>query len=315
MSLLEHGGFNQEAKPEKIKQPYNNTEVVLVYITEDKTMSLVINTNTSASVAASNLQESNSLLQRSLNRLSSGSKITRPSDDAGGLAVSMKIKSAIKRNGAVQNNIGNAISFLQSQDGALKTVGKILDRMSELKILRDDPTKSTSDKSNYQTEFNALQKQLGNLKAESFNGVSLFSSTSGNTLSLGITEDGTKTISITKSPISASTGGLSIGGTDLTNVSNSLGTSGISVANIRTAIENIATMRASNGAEASQLEFAAEMLSVNKTNLQAANSRITDTDIAEESTQFARYNILTQSGVAMLAQANSTPQIALQLLG
>lgn len=278
-------------------------------------MSLVINTNTSASIAARNLQESNSLLQRSLNRLSSGSKITRPSDDAGGLAVSMKIKSAIKRNSAVQNNIGNAISFLQSQDGALRTVGKILDRMSELKILRDDPTKSTSDKSNYQTEFNALQKQLGNLKAESFNGVSLFSASSGSTLSLGITEDGSKTVSITKSAISAVSGGLVISGTDLTNEANSLGTAGISVSNIRTAIENVATMRATNGADASQLEFAAEMLSINRTNLQAANSRITDTDIAEESTQFARYNILTQSGVAMLAQANSTPQIALQLLG
>src|ERR1051325_10512524 len=98
-------------------------------------MSVVINTNYSATVASNNLAASNSSLQKSLNRLSSGSKIVTPSDDAGGLAVSMKLTAAARRSGAAATNISNAVSFLQTQDGVLKTVGKILDRMSELATL------------------------------------------------------------------------------------------------------------------------------------------------------------------------------------
>jgi flagellin len=103
-------------------------------------MSVVINTNYSATVASNNLATSNAALQKSLNRLSSGSKIVSPSDDAGGLAVSMKLNAASKRQGAVANNIGNAISYLQTQDGALQVTGKILDRMSELRTFYEDKT-------------------------------------------------------------------------------------------------------------------------------------------------------------------------------
>lgn len=276
-------------------------------------MSLVINTNTAASNAASILNSTNASLQKSLARLSSGVKIVNPSDDAGGLAVSVKMEAAIKRNGAVQNNIGNAMSFLQTQDGALKTVGKILDRMSELTTLYQDITKSTSDKANFQSEFSALQNQLGNLKAESFNGVSLFAA-SATSLSVSTTEDGAKSVNISRVVLGGS-GGLVVGSTDLTAAANSLGSSGVTIANIRSAIENIATKRATNGAESSQLQFAAETLSINKTNLEAANSRIVDTDIAAESTRFARFQILAQAGSAMLAQANQLPQSALRLLG
>src|SRR5262249_17926698 len=98
-------------------------------------MSVVINTNVAATIAANNLAASNATFQTSLNRLSSGSKIVSPSDDAGGLAVSMKLSAAATRDSAVQSNIGNATSFLQTQDGALQVVGQILDRISELKTL------------------------------------------------------------------------------------------------------------------------------------------------------------------------------------
>ncbi len=113
-------------------------------------MSVVINTNTAATVANNNLSASNALLQRSLNRLSSGLKIVQPSDDAGGLAVSMKLEAAMKRTDAVNTNVANAISFLQTQDGGLKTAGKVINRISELKTLKDDVTKSASDKLNYE---------------------------------------------------------------------------------------------------------------------------------------------------------------------
>src|SRR5882762_7758488 len=154
-------------------------------------MSVVINTNYAATVASNNLATSNAMLQKSLNRLSSGSKIVNPSDDAGGLAVSMKLSAAAVRQGAVATNIGNAVSLLQTQDGALKVSGEVLQRISELKTLSTDVTKSTSDKANYDAEFKALQAQLSSNASEKFNGVALFGSTSVG--SIGVTEDGNTT--------------------------------------------------------------------------------------------------------------------------
>jgi flagellin len=271
-------------------------------------MAVVINTNYAATVASNNLASSNAMLQKSLNRLSSGSKIVSPSDDAGGLAVSMKLSAAAKRQGAVNNNIGNAMSFLQTQDGALKVAGKILDRMSELKTLNDDVTKGTSDKANYNTEFTALQSQLTAITAETFNGVSVFGSAG---LTVNATEDASTSSQITianASNLSSTSTGVGAVSTTAT----SLGT--VTLDSIKTAIENVATMRASNGAQQSRLGFASELLTVNKANLEAANSRIVDVDVASESTQLARWNTLVQAGTAMLSQANGSAQTALRLL-
>ncbi|MCX6952549.1 MAG: flagellin, partial [Verrucomicrobia bacterium] len=156
-------------------------------------MSVVINTNYAATVASNNLATSNTNLQRSLNRLSSGSKIVNPSDDAGGLAVSMKLSAAAKRQGATSTNIGNSVSYLQTQDGALKVAAKVLDRMSELKTLYADPTKSSSDLSNYDSEFTELQTQLTDISGEKFNSVALFGSSG---LSVKVTEDAQISVSI-----------------------------------------------------------------------------------------------------------------------
>jgi hypothetical protein len=112
-------------------------------------MSVVINTNFAATLAANNLAASSNLLQRSLNRLSSGSRIVNPADDAGGMAVSTKLSAAARRQGAAVSNLGNAVSYLQTQDGVMKTTGKVLERMGELKTLANDPTKNASDIANY----------------------------------------------------------------------------------------------------------------------------------------------------------------------
>src|SRR5258707_483114 len=157
-------------------------------------MSVVINTNYGATVASNNLATSNAMLQKSLNRLSSGSKIVSPGDDAGGLAVSMKLSAAARRQGAVASNIGNAVSLLQSQDGAMKVTGKVLERISELKGLYTDVAKSTSDQANYDSEFLALQAQLASTASEKFNGVSLFGSSALG--AVGVTEDGLTTVTI-----------------------------------------------------------------------------------------------------------------------
>ncbi|HVU23667.1 MAG TPA: flagellin [Opitutus sp.] len=269
-------------------------------------MSVVINTNFAATVAANNLATSNSMLQKSLNRLSSGSKIVNPADDAGGLAVSMKLSAAAKRQGAVAINIGNSVSYLQTQDGVLQVAGKILDRIGELKTLYNDPTKNTNDLANYDAEFTALQDQLNALTNEKFNGVSLFGSTD---LSVTVSDDGASTVTIAGRDLSSTGTGVGV----LTD-STVADLGDIQLTDITDAIQNVATFRATNGAEQSRLGFASELLTVNKANLEAATSRITDVDVAEESTQLARYNILVQSGTAMLAQANQSAQTALKLL-
>jgi len=269
-------------------------------------MSVVINTNFAATVASNNLAASNSMLQRSLNRLSSGSKIVNPADDAGGLAVSMKLSAAAKRSAAANANIGNSVSFLQTQDGVLKVTGKVLDRMSELKTLYADPTKNSDDLANYDAEFTQLQEQLTSLAGEQFNGNALFGSSG---LSVQVSEDGGQSVALTAKDL-ASTGGVgALTGTGASSLGD------VSLSDITTAIQNVATMRANNGAEQSRLGFASEVLTVNKANIEAANSRIMDVDVASESTQLARWNILVQSGTAMLSQANQSAQSALRLIG
>ncbi len=270
-------------------------------------MSVVINTNYAATVASNNLAASNSMLQRSLNRLSSGSKIVNPADDAGGLAVSMKLSAAAKRSGAAATNIGNSVSFLQTQDGVLKVAGKVLDRISELKTLYADPTKNADDKANYDAEFTQLQSQLTSLTDEKFNDVALFGSSD---LTVQVSEDGSQTVTLSGKDLADSASGVgALTDSGVTSLAD------IDLSDITGAIQSVATMRANNGAEQSRLGFASEVLTVNKANLEAANSRITDVDVAQESTQLARWNILVQSGTAMLSQANQSAQVALRLIG
>ena len=138
-------------------------------------MPIVINTNVSATTASFNLSSANDALRKSLARLSSGKRIVSPADDAGGLAVAYKLASKLTRTEAVRNNVQNGISYLQVQDGALSSVGKILDRMAELRTMAQDVTKNTSDIENYSKEFIELQRQLQQTKNETFNGISLFS--------------------------------------------------------------------------------------------------------------------------------------------
>jgi flagellin len=253
---------------------------------------MVINTNTHAMAAASNLQTSESMLSKSLARLSSGSKIVNPADDAAGLAVSMRLDAQIARLTAAKSNVGNAISFTQTQDGYLKKIAKSLDRMSELSILAQDVTKSDADRALYDAEFQQLYDYFTSAASKDFNGVSLFSAS---TLDVTIDSEG---------------GAFTMNGIDLTATTNAVA----ALTAVKTAITQLATDRATLGAYQSRMNFTSEQLTVSKENLSAASSRIQDVDVAEESTQYARYNILVQSGTAMLAQANQVPQSALRLL-
>ncbi len=267
-------------------------------------MAVVINTNASASYASMNLTKSSDLLQKSLARLSSGSRISAPADDAGGLAVSMKLAAAIKRTDASAVNVSNALSFLQTQAGSLKSAAAVLDRMSELGTLAGDVTKSSSDIQNYSTEFTNLALELDKLTSDSFNGISLFSAAATGNLNVYLSEDGSQTMAIHQAALY----GVYSNNTSLGSIT------GAGISAVTSAIQSLATLMATNGAQASRLQFALDSLNVNKVNLEAANSRIYDVDVAAETTKLARANILVQSGAAMLSQANAASQIALKLL-
>ena len=137
---------------------------------------MVINTNTAASIGASNLNKSTNLLNESLSRLSSGSKIVNASDDPAGLAESIQLNAEIGQTTAANANVSNAVSFLQTQDGYLQQVGSALDQMATLATEAQDSTKTSAQLAGYQTEFNALAGYINSTSTETFNGVSLFGS-------------------------------------------------------------------------------------------------------------------------------------------
>ncbi len=260
------------------------------------------------------------MLQKSLARLSSGSRISEASDDAGGLAVSMKLSAAIKRTDAQYSNVSNALSFLQTQDGVLKSASSVMERIAELATLYGDVTKSSLDRSNYSVEFTNLVSQLTQFEQSTFNGVSLFA-TSATGLQVYLTDDGSQRMEISQSVVNGKSPSTGIGKVvDVwENVSGDIsgGLSKLSLSNLSVvtqAIQELATLRATNGAQSSRLQYALDSLATNRTNLEAANSRIYDVDVAQETTRLARNNILVQSGAAMLAQANASSQIALKLL-
>jgi flagellin len=322
-------------------------------------MPLTINTNAAASAANIHLTHNQDALRKSLTRLSSGSRIVQPIDDAGGLAVSMKLESTIVRLSGAQKNVQNATSFLEVQDGVLSSSGKILNRMIELKGLSDDVMKNSSDTENYNREFKDLQMQIYDMAALKFNGVSLFATTTtrtgstqavfdnlnqdltfDNTVNVFVSAEGNAgpIVSVNKSlllsaltidaadlttgkaygnGLNASYTGSS-GNTEMTfaaeDSTKTIDLSDISVGVFTQALQNVATLRADNGASMSRLRFAGNEMALQKTNLQAANGRIVDVDIAEESTRLAKYNVLVQASASMLAQANASSDIALMLI-
>jgi len=328
-------------------------------------MALNISTNTAAHRASANLSLNQARLQRSFDRISSGKKVSSPVEDPGNLSVSMKLEAAINRLTGAQNNVKNAISFLEVQDGFLATAGRIVDRMSELKGLSSqDPMKSAQDRASYNNEFKDLQVQLYNISQQGFNGVSLFanfateddgstgtteilfgaentSRSMDNTLTIFTSTEGSagSKVSVYKSSLLSAltlktdkTLAKDVGtnaewSTVVANqksndmitfaadeVANTIDLDDISVGVITQALENVSYLRAQNGGSQSRLAFNLEALSQQKTNMRAALGRIVDVDIAEESTNEAKYSILNQAAASMLAQANASSDVALMLL-
>ena len=309
-------------------------------------MPIVVNSNVAATQASFNLSKSNDALRKSLNRLSSGNRINSPADDAGGLAVAYKLDSRLSRTEATIQNAQNGLSLLQVQDGALETVGKILDRMAELRTMASDITKNSGDIENYSKEFIELQSQINQIQKQKFNGISLFAVTNSTNMANGIVSqsktyvsvgsggnsnnvsytsygrtlytaasgssvDGSISINIVNLQFVTDIGSNNVGGFGSTTVTSIID---ISIGGFIGAIERLADMRAENGAEQNRVMNSIELLQTNMTNLEAAHGRIMDADIALESTRFAKQNVLVQAGAAMTAQANQLTNVALQLL-
>jgi flagellin len=268
---------------------------------------MIINTNIAAQTSATNLANSTSMLNNALAELSSGSKIVHASDDPAGLAESIGLSADMSRDTAAASNVANAVSFSQTQDGFLQNIGSALNQMSQLAVQAQDVTKSASDRADYQSEFATLASYIGTAAAQQFNGVSLFTATA-----LSVTTDGDGgSFTMTAVNLSA-TAYTAVSGGSL-NVSTSAGAVTALTA-VEAAITQLSTDRGTVGANESRLNFTASQLSNLQNNLAAANSQITDVDVAEESTQFAKYQILVQAGTSMLAQANANPQSVLKLL-
>jgi flagellin len=312
-------------------------------------MPIVVNTNSAATTASFNLSKNADALRKSLARLSSGKRITQPAEDAGGLAVAYKLDSHARRTEAVLNNHQNALSYLQVQDGALETVGKVVNRMSELRTMAADITKNAGDIENYSKEFRELQSQLNQMSLEKFNGVSLFAfgnaagasgiqtATSGKELNVllgatasdkdiysyqllthpsGVSTDGAISLNVVNLEFVTSLGGMGATGNSLVKA-NGNGVdqiSTISIGQFTAIIQNIADARAENGAEQQRVQQSYELHQVNLVNLEAAHGRIMDVDVAMESTRFAKHNVLVQASASMTAQANQLSNIALTLL-
>jgi flagellin len=266
---------------------------------------MVINTNIAALNSANNLNKSTNMLNESLARLSSGSKIVNASDDPAGLAESISLNAQINQTSAANSNVSNANSFSQTQDGYLQQVGSALDQMSTLAVEAQDGTKTDSERADYQKEFAALSSYITDTAGKAFNGVSLFSASA-----LTVTTDGSgDTFSMT---------GIDLGATAYTgatgaDVSTTVGAAS-ALTLVTAAITQLATDRATVGASEERLNYTNQELGVLNTNLTAANSQISDVDVATESTNYAKYQILVQSGTSMLAQANQNPQSVLKLL-
>jgi flagellin len=267
---------------------------------------MVINTNVAAETSANMLETSSANLSKSLERLSSGSKIVSASDDPSGQAVSMEFTDQSGAITAAESNVTNATSFTQTQDGYLQQVSDALNRMSELAVSAQDSTLTDSDRSLYNSEFQQLGSYINNVATKEFNGVSLFST---NPMAVTIDSDAT-----TWTMGSVDMGASSAYATAASQSIASSATAPTALTDVNKAITQLATDRATVGANEARLSYTSNQLAVEQTNVQAANSAISDVDVAQESTNYAQLNILVQSGTAMLAQANAMPSNVLKLV-
>ncbi len=273
-------------------------------------MALIINNNPASIAAQRNLSISTLSLNRSVERLSSGLRVTRAADDAAGLGLSESLRAQIRSINQATRNASDGISLTQIADGAAATIGSLLARLRELSSQAASGTVGNTERSYIDQEFVALRSEIDRIaQVTEFNGQAL---TSGSTLSfsiaIGFRSGSGNTLDLALNDITTTSLGLST-----VNVSTSANATS-SLANIDNAISAIASARAEYGSIQNRFEATIANLQVTSENLTAAESRIRDADIALETSVFTKNQILVQAGIATLAQANTLPQQALALL-
>jgi len=326
-------------------------------------MPLTVSNNSAVAAASHYLGKNQQALHLSIKKLASGSRLIG-NPDPGTLSVAMRLNASVTRLVGAKNNVQNGMSFVEVQDGMLASAGRIVGRMAELKgMATQDPMKSSQDVASYNNEFADLQVQLFQISQQTFNGASLFASTTttsgstqavfrggaglDNTISIFTSSNGSAgtKISIHRSSllsaltintglaVGAGTGNVlqtgystagNVAGVSATTNANvtfasattgtALGLAQVSMGVFEQALSNVAFLRAQGGGSMSRLSFSADSLASQETNIRAALGRIEDVDIAAESANLAKYSILTQAAAAMVAQANTTNDVALMLL-
>jgi flagellin len=266
-------------------------------------MSLRINTNVEAFNAHRQLAGTSDKLAKAMERLSSGYRINRAADDAAGLAISEKLQGQIGGLDQAQRNAQDAISLVQTAEGSLQEVHSMLQRVRDLAVQYKNGSLSASDKSAIQSEINMLASEVERIGSSAqFNGILLLSAANMITFQVGA-EDGEV---ITVSTISLGQG--------VPAAAFQMTAAGADISEIDAAIDAVSAQRAQFGAVQNRLEHTLSNLSIYEENLTSSESRIRDVDMAAEMVNFTKLQILQQSGTAMLAQANQTPQSVLQLL-
>ena len=263
----------------------------------------VVNTNGMSLNAQKSLSRTNGALSTAMERLSSGLRINSAKDDAAGLAISQRMTAQIKGMDQAVRNANDGISFAQTAEAALVEVTNALQRVRELAVQSANGTYTTSDRANLDAEAQQLLSEIGRISTQTeFNGATVFN---GSTRSIQVGADAGQTITI-----SAQAALTAIGG-DITTA----GAASAMVTSVDNMLDAVATRRANLGAAQSRLSSTVANLQNASEALSASRSRIQDADFASETAQLTRSQILQQAGTAMLAQANSSPQSVLSLLG
>lgn len=269
----------------------------------------VINTNISALRASNASNSASTMLGEAMERLSTGKRINGAKDDAAGLAIATGMTSDIRAMGQGIRNANDGIALAQTAEGALDEVTNMLQRVRELAVQSSTGTYNTESRGYMDTEVDELREQINEiLDNTQFNGVELFSTTSGTDVTVSIAVDATNTVELTSTAI------------DGTNVSataldvNTAALAGTTITNVDDALDNVSATRASLGAGQNRLDSAISNLTTTVTNLSEARSQIEDADYSAETTALAKAQILGQASTAMLAQANQSQQNVLSLL-
>ena len=274
-------------------------------------MGLRVNTNVASLNAQRNLNNTTNLLNRSLERLSSGLRITRASDDAAGLAISESFRAEIRSLAQAQRNANDGISFLQIAEGALNETSSNLIRLRELAIQSANGTLGSAERTTLNNEFADLRAEIDRIAAVTeFNGTKVLNA-SGTTITFQVGVNNTSNDRIAVSGVNATATGIGINGLSIASVTGAQSALGV----LDSAISQVASLRGAFGTAQNRLESTIRSIAVGIENTSAAESRIRDVDVASETAILTRNQVLQQAGIAVLAQANVSTQSALSLLG